>query len=217
VQVIAEIKRRSPSRGAIAAGLDATAQATAYASGGAAAISVLTEPSRFGGHIRDLTAAGVAGLPMLRKDFIIDRLQIWEAAVYGASAVLLIARAMPADDLHELYAESRRNGLDALVEIHTESELAVAVAAGYPIVGVNNRNLETLEVNGTVAERLIPAIVSRAITIYESGVRGRADVERAAALGAHAVLVGSALSSSPEPALAVRALCGVAREGRRAS
>lgn len=217
VQVIAEIKRRSPSKGEIAAGLDAGARALAYAEGGAAAISVLTEPSRFGGHIRDLVDARVCDLPLLRKDFIIDALQIWEAACYGASAVLLISRGLEPAKLLDLYAEARQVGLTPLVEIHTDVELAAAIDAGHDVIGVNNRNLETLEVSGTVGERLIPAIPRSAVAVYESGIASRDDVVRAAALGADAVLVGSALSASPDPAGAVRTLRGVAREARRAS
>jgi indole-3-glycerol phosphate synthase len=217
VQVIAEIKRASPSRGVIADGLDAGVQAQAYSDGGAAAISVLTEPVRFMGHIRDLEAARAGGLPLLRKDFIVDRLQLWEARVCGASAALLIARALAPDNLAELFGEAREIGLDVLVEIHTDAELEFARAAEFPIVGVNNRNLETLDVDRGVGSRLIPQIPAGAIAIYESGVVTAADVEGAAEAGADAVLVGSALSASADPGAAVRGLTGVARRGRRAS
>jgi indole-3-glycerol phosphate synthase len=217
VQLIAEIKRRSPSGGVIAPGLSAAAQATAYRDGGAAAISVLTEPTEFGGTIEDLDAAKQLGLPLLRKDFIVDNVQIQEAAAHGASAVLLIVRALPPDLLAELHAHAASIGLECLVEVHTEDELAVAVAGGYPLIGVNSRDLETLEVHPGVTERVIPAIPSRAVAVYESGIRTRDDMERAAALGADAVLVGSALSASADPMAAVRGLCGVARRVRRAS
>ena len=217
VRLIAEIKRRSPSGGVIAPGLGAAVQATAYRDGGAAAISVLTEPAEFGGSVEDLDAAEPLGLPLLRKDFIVDNVQIQEAAAHGASAVLLIVRAVPPDTLAELYAYASVIGLECLVEVHTEEELTVAIAGGYPVIGVNNRNLETLEVDQSVTGRLIPWIPPRVVAVYESGIRTRDDVERAAALGADAVLVGSALSASGDPAAAVRGLCGVARRGRRAS
>ena len=217
VRLIAEIKRRSPSGGVIALGLGAAAQASAYRDGGAAAISVLTEPTEFGGTVEDLDAAEPLGLPLLRKDFIVDAVQIQEAAAHGASAVLLIARALPPDALAELHVCASVIGLECLVEVHTEEELAMAIGGGYPVIGVNNRNLETLEVDQAVTGRLIPEIPSRVVAVYESGIRTRDDVERAAALGADAVLVGSALSASLDPVGAVRALCGVARRGRRAS
>jgi indole-3-glycerol phosphate synthase len=217
VQLIAEIKRASPSRGTIAADLDAGARARDYSEGGAAAISVLTEPARFSGHIRDLGEARPAGLPLLRKDFIIDSVQLWEAKAYGASAILLIARAMAPSKVADLHAEARQIGLEVLVEIHTQDELEIVAGAGYPIVGVNNRNLETLDVNPAVGETLIPQIPAGSVAVYESGVESRVDVERAARLGADAVLVGTALSASADPRSAVRGLSGVARQGRRAS
>ena len=217
VAVIAEIKRSSPSKGAIAPGLSALDQAGAYAAGGAAAISVLTEPSRFGGSIGDLVDAKGVERPLLRKDFIIDRLQMVEAVASGASATLLIARALPPAKLAELHAEGLALGLELLVEVHDEDELAIAIAAKYPIVGVNNRDLVTLEIDAGVGARLIPQLPSGVTAVYESGVRTRADVERAAAAGADAVLVGSALSSSRAAAEEVRGLVGVPRQARRAS
>lgn len=217
VALIAEIKRMSPSKGDIAPGLSARDQAEAYSAGGAAAISVLTEPSRFGGDVGDLLDTKRVGRPLLRKDFIIDRLQMVEALANGASATLLIARALPPAKLAELHAEGAAMGLDLLVEVHDEDELALAIAAGYPIVGVNNRDLVTLEIDGAVGARLIPQVPAGVTVVYESGIRARADVERAAEVGADAVLVGSALSSSGYAAEAVRALVGVPRKGRRAS
>jgi indole-3-glycerol phosphate synthase len=147
VGVIAEIKRRSPSKGSIAPGLGAGEQASAYASGGAAAISVLTEPSQFSGSLADLSAACAADVPLLRKDFIVDRLQLLEAVSHGASAVLLIARAMPPERVAELFADCTALGLDALVETHDEQELESAIAAGYPVIGVNNRDLQSLVID----------------------------------------------------------------------
>jgi indole-3-glycerol phosphate synthase len=217
VALIAEIKRRSPSLGGIAPSMSAADQALSYARGGAAAISVLTEPGQFGGDVADLDAAAAAGVPLLRKDFIIDRLQLLEARAHGASAVLLIVRALPPDRLARLHVEAEELGLDTLVEVHDDEELAVALAGGYPIVGVNNRNLETLEIDGGVCARLIPGIPAEVTAVYESGVKSRDDVVRAASAGADAVLVGTALSSSSDVEGAARALTGVPRGIRRAS
>jgi indole-3-glycerol phosphate synthase len=217
VTVIAEIKRRSPSKGAIAPGLSATDQARAYASGGAAAISVLTEPTQFGGTLTDLDAALAFRTPLLRKDFIVDRLQLLEAVAHGASAILLIARALPPERLAELYTDARQLGLEALVEVRDEAELAVAIAAEYPVIGVNNRNLETLEIDLETCARLLPMVPASAVAVYESGVQIRSDVERAAGVGADAVLVGSALSSNHDAAAGVRALTGVPRRARHGS
>jgi indole-3-glycerol phosphate synthase len=154
---------------------------------------------------------------LLRKDFIIDRLQMVEAVASGASATLLIARALPPAKLAELHAEGVALGLELLVEVHDEDELAVAIAAKFPIVGVNNRDLVTLEIDAGVGARLIPQLPPGVTAVYESGIRTRADVERAAAAGADAVLVGSALSSSSAAAEEVRGLVGVPRQRRRAS
>lgn len=217
VAVVAEIKRRSPSKGAIAPALSARDQALAYARGGASAISVLTEPSQFGGEITDLDAAIASGLPLLRKDFIIDAVQLVEAAAHGASAALLIVRALPPDRLAELFERGTSLGLALLVEVHAEHELDMVIAGKYPIVGVNNRDLESLEIDPRVGQRLLPLVPPAAIAIYESGVSSRTDVERAAECGADAVLVGSALSAQANPELGVRDLTGVVRKARRAS
>ncbi|MDE3127876.1 MAG: indole-3-glycerol-phosphate synthase [Gemmatimonadota bacterium] len=220
VRVIAEVKRRSPSRGAINAAMDAPAQADAYATGGAAAISVLTEPAHFGGSPADLTAVRQrvgARVPVLKKDFHIDEIQLVEARALGAAAALLIVRALPPGDLLRLTAYARRIGLETLVEVHSDDELARALDAGADVIGVNSRDLETLEVDPAVPERLVARIPRAMVAVWESGVSAPSDVERAAAFGADAVLVGSALSSSGTPAAAVRALAGVARrDGVRA-
>jgi len=199
VAVIAELKRASPSKGAINAGLDVAAHARAYQRGGAAAISVLTEPTRFGGSIADLEEVrGVTSCPLLRKDFIVDELQILEARAAGASAVLLIVRALDPSRLAQLFRSAAAYGLDALVEVRDASELEAALSVGATIIGVNNRNLETLEVDDSAAG-LLPLIPRRCTAVAESGYRNAADVSRAAAAGADAVLVGSELSSSPFP------------------
>lgn len=217
VAVIAELKRSSPSKGAINSSLDATQQVTAYAAGGAVALSILTEPSEFGGTMDDLRIASALRLaPCIRKDFITDAVQLVEAREAGASAALLIARALPPDALFELVFVARTLGIEPLVEVRDESELADALASGALLIGVNNRNLETLEVDPLTCDRLLPLVPVTHIAIYESGITTRADVERAARHGADAVLVGSSVSAATMPADAVSALTGVARLPRRA-
>lgn len=217
VAVIAELKRSSPSKGAINSSLDATQQVTAYAAGGAAALSILTEPSEFGGTMDDLRIASALRLaPCIRKDFITDAVQLVEAREAGASAALLIARALPPDALFELVFVARTLGIEPLVEVRDESELADALASGALLIGVNNRNLETLEVDPLTCDRLLPLVPVTHIAIYESGITARADVERAARHGADAVLVGSSVSAATMPADAVSALTGVARLPRQA-
>lgn len=215
VRVIAELKRRSPSKGVINDALQAPDRAAAYERGGAAALSILTEPSRFGGSLDDLVAVRPAvALPLLRKDFITHELQVLEARACGASAVLLIARALAPDRLRELAHEARRRGLECLVEIRSETELEVALSVPGAVVGVNNRNLETLVIDDAIGAQLIPHIPSDRVAVYESGVTSVAEVARAAALGADAVLVGSVLSAATDGAAAVRALAGVERHAR---
>lgn len=199
VAVIAEVKRASPSKGAINPDLDVGALCRAYQEGGASAISVVTEPDRFGGDIGDLVEARRAtSCPLLRKDFIVDEIQILEARAAGASAVLLIARALEPGRLKELFRAAAESGLCALVEVRDEGELHVALSAGATVIGVNNRNLETLEMDDAAAS-LIPLISRRCIAVAESGYRTAADVSRAAAAGADAVLIGSELSASLHP------------------
>ena len=215
VGVLAEVKRKSPSKGAIAPALDAVEQARAYRVGGAAGVSILTEPVHFGGSTDDLVAVSQqVGLPILKKDFHVDVIQLVEARVLGASAALLIARALPPESLVSLVDEGRAIGLELLVEIRDEEELETAIRSGASMIGVNNRNLETLEIDPTTSDRLIPLIPSDRVAIAESGVQSRADVERFAELGADAVLVGSVLSASPDPAAAVRAISTVTRRPR---
>lgn len=215
VTVIAEVKRRSPSKGDINPALDPAALAAAYERGGAAAVSVLTEPSRFGGSQADLRAVAAAvGTPVLKKDFHIDAAQLTEAVEGGASAVLLIARAVPPGDLIALARHARALGLEPLIEVRTESELEAALAADAAAIGVNSRDLETLEVDERVPERLIPMVPRNVVAVWESGVRGSADVRRAADAGADAVLVGSALSRAAEPERLLRELTGIARRPR---
>lgn len=215
VAVIAEVKRRSPSKGDIAPGLSAAAQAEAYAAGGAAALSILTEPDRFGGSVADLDAARAAvRVPLLKKDFNVHPLQVLEAAAHGASAVLLIARAVAPDQLVALARDVRALGLEPLVEIRDEAELEAALRAEATVIGVNNRNLETLVIDPATGDRVLPLIPASCVAVWESGVQSPEDVRRAAAAGADAVLVGSSVSAAGDPAAAVRALTGVARGGR---
>jgi indole-3-glycerol phosphate synthase len=218
VTVIAELKRSSPSKGAINAALAAGAQAAAYAAGGAAALSILTEPSRFGGQAADVTeaiAATGARVPVLKKDFHVDPLQLIEARALGASAALLIARALAPADLRTMERAARDLGLETLVEIRDERELDAALAADARVIGVNNRNLETLAIDLATGERVVPLIPADRVAVFESGVYTPAEVARAAAAGADAVLVGSSVSAAQDPAAAVAALAAVPRVAAR--
>jgi indole-3-glycerol phosphate synthase len=214
VGVIAEVKRSSPSKGAINPGLDLASQVQAYQSGGAVAISVVTEPTRFGGSADDLVLArGSVTLPLLKKDFHVDVAQIFEARSLGASAALVIARAVPPTLLKELMAAGADVGLEILVEVRDERELGLALSLNATIIGVNNRNLETLEIDAETSLRILPLIPRDVVAVAESGVKSAADVRRVAAAGADAVLVGSELSGSSDPQSAVRSLTGVERTG----
>lgn len=192
--LIAEIKRRSPSKGDIAPHLDAVTRARAYEQAGADAISVLTEPSRFGGSLEDLRAVAAAvDLPVLRKDFLVDRRQIWEAAEAGAAAVLLIVAALSDTVLAELIEECRLCGLDALIEVHNRAEMERALATGATLIGVNNRDLRTLNVDLAVTERLARQAPPQVLLVSESGIADAADARRLALAGARALLVGEIL------------------------
>jgi indole-3-glycerol phosphate synthase len=213
--VVAEIKRQSPSRGAINPSIDPARQAAAYESGGASAISVLTETAHFGGDLSDLADARLGtALPLLRKDFIIDPLQIAESRGGGASAVLLIARALAPEQLPDLVAAAQAYGLEALVEIRSEEELDRALALPISLIGVNSRDLETLDIDRAVAARLLPLIPSDRIAVAESGIATPFDAAELAHMGADAVLVGSAVSGVADPAALVRQLAAVPRVGR---
>jgi indole-3-glycerol phosphate synthase len=215
VGILAELKRRSPSKGTLNDAIAAGPRAAEYERGGAAALSVLTEPERFGGSLDDLTAARVsARIPVLRKDFIVHPAQLAEARGAGASAILLIARALDPVRAQELASAATSFGLDVLFEIRDETELERAIEIRGCAIGVNTRNLETLDVDPAVGERLVPMIPADRVAVYESGVSTRADVERAARVGADAVLVGSSLSKAPDGAAAVAALAGVPRVAR---
>jgi indole-3-glycerol phosphate synthase len=214
VSVIAEVKRASPSRGILSPDLDAATQARAYVEGGAAAVSVLTEPDRFGGSLDDLAAVAALHVPTLRKDFVVDPYQIWEARAAQASAVLLIVAALDEPTLALLHDEAAAAGLDALVEVHDPSELAAAQRVGAELVGINARDLRTFEVDHGAFARLRPGVPAHALAIAESGVHEPADVRRAGHEGADAVLVGEALVRAEDPSAAVAELVAAGREER---
>ena len=202
--VIAEIKRRSPSKGDLNAGLDPAAMARSYQSGGASCLSVLTDSRHFGGSVADLQAARAAcDLPVLRKDFTVDAKDVCDARIMGADCVLLIAAALSAVELAELLDVARRVDIDALVEVHDEPELEVALDAGATMVGVNQRDLVTFTVDQERAVRMGSLIPSGTVRIAESGVRGRRDAEALRAAGYHAVLVGEHLVTSADPSAAL--------------
>ncbi len=207
VCVIAEVKRESPSRGPLAEIADPAALARDYEAGGAHCISVLTEERRFGGSLDDLASVRAAvDIPVLRKDFIIGSYQLWEARAYGADLVLLIVAALEQDALISLVERARSLGLTPLVEVHDENEIARALDAGADIIGVNARNLKTLEVDRGVFARIAHLIPDSCIKIAESGVREPHDLIAYAEAGADAVLVGESLVTGKDPRLAVHNL-----------
>ena len=217
ISVIAEVKRRSPSKGALADIPDPAALASAYEAGGAAVISVLTEQRRFGGSLDDLRAVRArVGIPVLRKDFIVTPYQLWEARAARADLVLLIVAALDQPLLESLHAEAVALGLTPLVEVHDEPEVQRAVAAGARLVGVNARNLKTLEVDRDAFARVAPAVPAGTVTVAESGIRGPEDVVTLARLGADVVLVGETLVRGDDPATAVADLvtAGAREEAR---
>jgi indole-3-glycerol phosphate synthase len=209
--VIAEIKRRSPSKGALAPGLDPAATAAAYARGGAAALSVLTDGPYFDGSLDDLRAARAAvPLPVLRKDFTLDPVQVAEARAAGADAVLLIAAALPDDILlGELLAAAGQFDLTALVEVDDEAGLDRALAAGAGVVGITNRDLRSFDEDLATAERLAARLPADVVAVAESAIRSPEDARRMADAGFDAVLVGEALVRAPDPAAAVAVLAAI--------
>jgi indole-3-glycerol phosphate synthase len=221
--IIAEVKRASPSRGAIAPGRDAAAQARAYAAGGAAAISVLTEPAHFHGGLDDLAVvAATVDLPVLRKDFIVDPYQLFEARVAGAAAALLLVAALDDARLAGLAAAAVEAGVEVLIETHDadEVERAAALLAGLPavpapVVGINARDLQRLTVDRSVFGELVDALPAGAVVVAESGVSGPDDVAAYMRAGADAVLVGEHLMTAADPAAATAALADAARTSHR--
>lgn len=206
--VIAEIKRRSPSKGELVPGLDPALLARQYQSGGASCLSVLTDENHFGGSASDLRAAREAcGLPVLRKDFTVDARDVCDARIMGADCVLLIAAALSPTQLNEYLSLAHHIGIDALVEVHDENEMAIAIDAGAAILGVNQRDLVTFQVDHERAVRMGSLIPGNLIKVAESGVRGRSDAESLRRAGYDAILVGEHLVTSRDPAAALTDLC----------
>ena len=204
VKVIAEVKRSSPSKGALAMIADPAGLAADYAAGGASVISVLTERRRFGGSLQDLAAVRAAvDIPVLRKDFVVSSYQLWEARAYGADVILLIVAALDQSTLVGLRERAESLGMTALVEVHDEAETERAVEAGARVIGINARNLKTLEVDRATFARLAPGIPQGIVKVAESGVRGPHDVLEYARAGASAVLVGESLVTGGRPREAV--------------
>ena len=210
INVIAECKRRSPSRGVLAAQYDPAAIARQYENGGAVAISVLTEPTFFDGALEHLAAVRTAvNLPVLRKDFIVDEYQLFEARAAGADAVLLIVAALEQHLLVRLQQQAWNLGLAALVEVHDDQELSRAIDSGARLIGVNNRNLRTLAVDVDASYRLVARIPGNVVAVSESGLKSRDDLEKLSAAGYRAFLIGERFMTDPAPAQAIAALIGV--------
>ena len=207
LSVISEIKRRSPSKGDLFRDLVPADLAHTYEAGGASCLSVLTDAEFFGGSADDLQRARDAcRLPVLRKDFTVDERDVVDARLMGADAVLLIVAALSNDELRSFHGLATELGLDVLVEVHDERELDRAAAVGATLIGVNQRDLSTFSVDRDLAAKLRPAMPEDAVTVAESGVRGRADAEALAAAGYDAVLVGESLVTSADPGAAVKEL-----------
>jgi indole-3-glycerol phosphate synthase len=216
LSLIAEFKRRSPSAGALAPGsIDLAAQVAAYERGGAAALSVLTDEPHFGGSLGDLRAARAAcEMPIIRKDFIVDPYQLYEAAVNGADAVLLIVAALSDRALRALREEARSIDLDCLVEVHDAGELERALEAGAEVIGINNRNLDDMSVDIATTYELMPDVPAGKTVVAESGISGREELEELDRVGVDAVLIGGALMAADDPEAKVRELTG-SDEGTR--
>jgi indole-3-glycerol phosphate synthase len=209
MKVIAEVKRSSPSKGELSTIADPASLAEQYQEAGASVISVLTEERRFKGSLADLAAVRArVTIPILRKDFMVDEYQFFEARAYGADVVLLIVAALSKSQLRDFYDVATELGMASLIEVHTADELERALEISPKIVGVNSRNLKTLEVSQEAFADLIPRIPSSLIRVAESGIASRGDVEFAQNAGANAILVGEALVTSGDPKLAMRALLG---------
>ena len=212
VQVIAEVKKASPSRGVMAGDLDPVTTAKTYAANGAAAISVLTEEPHFRGSIDFLPAIkealGGGGPPLLRKDFILEAYQVYESRAYQADAVLLIAAALTNQELCDLLALSKRLGLQCLVEVHTVEEAHQAVASGAQVIGINNRDLHTFKTSLETTGQVRPHIPADRVVVSESGIATRQDVQRLAGWGVNALLIGEALVTAPDPGAKLRELLG---------
>ncbi|HEY0155096.1 MAG TPA: indole-3-glycerol phosphate synthase TrpC [Longimicrobium sp.] len=209
VRLLAEVKRRSPSAGEIRPGADPAEVARAYQQGGAAAVSVLTDREYFGGDLDALrSVASAVALPVIRKDFVIDPLQVWEARGAGADAVLLIVRILDDELLRELHAQIRELGMDALVEAHNADEVERALAAGATLLGINNRDLDTFVTDLDLSTRLARAVPAGVTLVAESGIRAASDVDRLGVAGVDAILVGESLMRQEDLRAAAAALAG---------
>jgi indole-3-glycerol phosphate synthase len=207
VRIIAEVKKASPSKGVLKADLDAGSQAAIYTQAGASAISVVTEEDFFQGDLGWISGIRQkSSLPVLRKDFVYDRFQVYETRAAGASAILFIVAMLNPAELTDLIALAKELQMDALVEVHDETELGEALEAGASIVGVNNRNLKTFEVDIQTSERLAKLIPDDRLFVVESGIHSRADIERLLDAGADAFLIGEHFLTSPDPAQTLRGL-----------
>ena len=207
LSLIAELKRKSPSQGMLRERFDPVSLAQTLQDAGASALSVLTDEQYFGGHLDFLRdAKQFTELPVLRKDFVVDPYQVYEAALYEADAVLLIVRLLTEERLIEGLQAADVVGLDALVEVHSASDLAMALRSGAAIIGINHRDLGTFDMNAQLAEQLVPKIPAGKLIIAESGIRSADDVQRMQRLGVHALLIGEALMRAPDPAAKVREL-----------
>jgi len=204
--VIAELKARTPTVATFTHSGDLLALAGTYHRNGAAAISIVTDPSRFGTSLDDVARVrGAVPLPLIAKDFIVDGYQILEARAAGADAILLIVRLLDLPELRSLFDLARDLGLDVLVEAHDETEVLAAIATGARIIGINNRNLDTMAVSLDTTRRLAPLVPDDIVLVAESGIRSRADIDALAACGARAFLVGGGLLDAPDPGAALRA------------
>jgi indole-3-glycerol phosphate synthase len=207
IALVAELKRKSPSRGMLRERFDPVSLAQTMQEAGAAAISVLTDEPYFGGHLEFLRdAKHFTEVPVLRKDFVVDPYQVYEAAAHGADAVLLIVRVLDEPVLVDCLQAAGRLGLESLVEVHSQDELQVAVRCGARVLGINHRDLHTFQLDLTLSERLLPHVPAGKTIIAESGIHHGADVERMRRLGVHALLIGEALMTAPDPAAKIHEL-----------
>ncbi len=213
LSVIAEFKRRSPSAGEIRAGAEVAETVRAYEAGGAAALSILTEEDHFGGSLEDLRVArGASTLPILRKDFVVEPYQLYEAAASGADAVLLIVAALEAEELEHLHSEAREIDLDVLVEVHDAEELETALETGADVIGINNRNLDDLSVDVGTTFELMPDVPAGKTVVSESGIDSPEQLAELIHVGVDSVLIGEALMRSDDPETAIGALISAGEE-----
>lgn len=207
LSLIAELKKKSPSKGVLRERFEPVSLAQQLESAGAAALSVLTDEGYFGGRLEYLQDAKTfTQIPILRKDFIVDPYQVYEAAMFGADAILLIVRVLAEERLIECMQVADKLGIEPLVEVHAESELRLALGIGAHVIGINHRDLKTFKIDPTLTEKLIPRIPAGKIIVAESGIKAAEDIKRMKALGVHAVLIGEAIMTSPDCAAKIKEL-----------